>query len=316
MGNVSRLARGCLATLSAAALLAVGGAPADAGGPAHTAANPIFRYDRFQAVARSDAAVVAVGAFGAILASGDQGNTWQRTELPGRPPLIDVAACGDGFAVLDMGRKVWFGGPGQGWQAVDLPTPDVPLDLTCDAAGHVWAIGARGAVFESADRGITWTDHSTGEDVQLLNIAFDASGFGIISGEFGTVLTTTDSGRTWQNGEPVSADFYPQAMHLGADRQAWLVGLGGTIFATADGGATWERRQAPTEAPLYGVVAQGASLLVVGASGVALRETGATWQAVELPTGHFSDIRGIVAVDHGVVLAGSGGALLLHPFKS
>ena len=66
------------------------------------------RYDMLQAAAHSGARVAVVSSQGAIILSEDNGESWQRFELPGRPALIDVTACPAGqFFALDSGRRVW-----------------------------------------------------------------------------------------------------------------------------------------------------------------------------------------------------------------
>mgnify|MGYP003402729661 CR=1 FL=1 len=87
-------------------------------------AGPVRRSDQFQAVAGNGTTLVVVGAFGAVLSSSDNGRTWAREELPGKPPLIAVSACPDGsYAALDFYRKVWLGDrAAKQWQAKELKT--------------------------------------------------------------------------------------------------------------------------------------------------------------------------------------------------
>ncbi len=56
-------------------------------------ARDLRRYDMLQAAAHSGEQVVVVSSVGAVVAHSDSGASWQRTELAGRPPLIDVTAC-------------------------------------------------------------------------------------------------------------------------------------------------------------------------------------------------------------------------------
>jgi photosystem II stability/assembly factor-like uncharacterized protein len=70
----------------------------------------------------------------------------------------------------------------------------------------------------------------------------------------GTVVRTTDGGRTWRNVTPSSAplQFGPSITALDA-RHAWVstgstpwVSAGSTVLRTADGGATWQASQLPS----------------------------------------------------------------------
>ena len=68
-----------------------------------------MRFDMFQAMARGEDQLIAVSSTGAVLASTTAGLSWERTDLPDNPTLIDIAACPDGrFAALDTRRKLWL----------------------------------------------------------------------------------------------------------------------------------------------------------------------------------------------------------------
>ena len=268
---------------------------------------PIHRFDHFQAVADSGHGLVAVGAFGVVDVSTDGGANWSRRELAGAPGLIKVAACGDGsLAALDFDGAVWrSGADAAAWTASKVPATDAVLDLACSADNHLWVVGARGAIFASRDGGKSWTDQSLPEDVQLLNVQFPTPAIGVITGEFGRVLLTTDGGAKWGEGGSLGPDFYPQGMDFADTRHGLVVGLGGAVLETTDGGVTWKRDKAPTEAPLYGVVATlPGGPVVVGAAGSVFRRVGTSWRPVGgIP---LTDFRGIARTGSGVVLAGAG----------
>src|SRR4029079_1443839 len=63
---------------------------------------------------------------------------------------------------------------------------------------HVWAIGRPGSVvFHSADHGMTWEMFKTGQSLPLHAIQFLDEKRGWAAGEMGTILATTDGGKTW-----------------------------------------------------------------------------------------------------------------------
>lgn len=63
----------------------------------------------------------------------------------------------------------------------------------------MWIAGTPGsAVFHSADGGLTWTAFPTGSPLPLYAIAFADDLRGWAAGALGTILATTDGGRTWQ----------------------------------------------------------------------------------------------------------------------
>jgi len=276
-------------------------------------AGPIQRFDRFQAVADNGERLVAVGAFGAVNVSEDQGKSWVRHDLAGAPSLIGIATCGDGsFVALDIGGTVYRAGkPAAQWIPQKTPAVDALLDITCTASNRIWVVGARGALLSSADGGQSWKDQSLQEDIQLLNIRFPSASMGVISGEFGRVMVSRDGGDSWTTAGSLGESFYPYAMSFFDEKRGLATGIGGAVMETIDGGASWVLRQAPTEAPLYGLRTDlNGDAFVVGAGGSAFRFSGGTWSHLEgyPPT----DLRGIVKTSGGTLVAGTG-ALVVIP---
>lgn len=63
---------------------------------------------------------------------------------------------------------------------------------------HIWAVGKPGSVvFHSADFGNTWEAIPTGQSLPLNAIHFADENRGWAAGEMGTILATTDGGKTW-----------------------------------------------------------------------------------------------------------------------
>ena len=106
-----------------------------------------------------------VGDGGLVMTTRDLGNSWQSPagELPNH--------AGDHFDF----RAIAVAGP------------------------HVWLAGSPGTrVFHSADGGQTWESLATGQTMPLRSIVFVDDTNGWAAGDLGTILATTDGGRTWQ----------------------------------------------------------------------------------------------------------------------
>ncbi len=83
--------------------------------------------------------------------------------------------------------------------------------------GFVGVFGSPGAqFFRSEDGGSTWTSSSTGVSTPLRSACFIDGSFGWAVGDFGTIIATTDGGRTWR------------AQRRGGERAA-ILGLFGRI---------------------------------------------------------------------------------------
>ncbi len=107
------------------------------------------------------------GDDGLLLQTSDAGTTWQP---PATPPLGGAPRL----------ERAW------NWNSVAV------------AGQHVWLAGTPGSVVAtSSDGGGTWTRVATGSGAPLYKLMFVDSARGWAVGEFGTILATTDGGRSW-----------------------------------------------------------------------------------------------------------------------
>ncbi len=121
---------------------------------------------------------VAVGQGGLVLLTDNAGSKWSYPELRLRP---EVLACWD-------------------------------LHTVHGAGGHLWAAGRPGSLLlHSGDDGRTWELQTTGHPLPLNGLYFHDAKRGWAVGELGTILATTDGGKTWK------------AQHEGGKRAALLL---------------------------------------------------------------------------------------------
>lgn len=146
----------------------------------------------------------AVGAYGFMFKTDDGGKTWQNygdrvenidrfhfntiTEIPGGA-LIVAGEAGVMFRSADDGET---------WETVDSPYDGSFFGLTpTGEADVVLAYGLRGNMFRSEDAGVSWDQVETNTESTLMGGSFDGSGKVSIVGNSGSVLSSTDSGRTF-----------------------------------------------------------------------------------------------------------------------
>lgn len=174
------------------------------------------------------------------------------------------------------------------------------------AGSRIVAVGERGIVILSDDRGNTWKQVSAPVSVGLTAVRFANAQYGWIVGHGGVVLATRDGGETWtkqfdglraaallQKAAQVSGDAggAAAARHLveeGADkplmdahffdeRHGIIVGAYNLAFETTDGGAHWQpisnRLNNPQSLHLHAVRARGDEVVIVGEQGLVLRST-------------------------------------------
>jgi photosystem II stability/assembly factor-like uncharacterized protein len=287
-------------------------APLNLTGVEREMAQPIHRYDQFQASARHDGQVVVVGAAGAVLASDNDGKQWLRHDIPARPALIDVSVCADGtYVALDAARRLWISdSPGSLWQERPIQTMEAVMAMTCDDQNRIWVVGGFSTILASEDKGLNWKEDSFGDDVQLTSVQFVDDKIGYIAGEFGMVLKTVDGGASWEPATNLPGEFYSQAAYFMDAQRGWVVGLNGSILHTDDGGESWQSQDSGVNMPLYGITGAGETLFAVGENGIVLRYQAGTWQV--LP--HGQDIRSYLrtasASTDTLLVAGGNGALL------
>jgi photosystem II stability/assembly factor-like uncharacterized protein len=179
---------------------------------------------------------------------------------------------------------------------------------------HVLCGSANGGVWESADRGVTWsprTDFAATTTVGALvfdphdpSIAYCGTGEGNFWGyaPLGAgILRSADGGTTWSTlcEQPfVGQGFYDLRIHP-ADARRLLAATTGGLYMSTDGGVTWtQRRGVPTfTISIAPAAAAGAEILASSLDGL-FRSTdgGTTWAATTLPGAPATFVRLAVSI--------------------
>jgi len=272
----------------------------------------VRRSDTFQsAVARGELLAAASNA-GALVVSENGGKTWTRTQLPQPSSIIDLTVCSDGLLIaLDFYGKIWVSdAAAKQWNPRSITSTATPMAITCDRRGNLWVVGSDTTILNSADRGGSWQTTSLKQDAILRTVQFVDEQHGFVSGEFGTLITTVDGGKTWQPQPKVPNDFYPYAAYFADSRNGWLAGLAGTMLHTDDGGETWQREENRSGASVNAFVGDGNSLFGLGDGGaIALRRNG-LWVPLDISTGASAFLSaGALVSAKSLFVVGAGGEL-------
>ncbi len=287
-------------------------APLELDGVEREKAQVMTRYDLFQAVAHHGSRVVVISSTGAAIVSEDNGQTWQRHNLEGRPSLIDITACASGdLYALDSQKRVWQLAAGEAaWSSSQLDTPEDTLSIHCAPGERLWVSASFATLYWRDLSSPEWQEWSLYDDLQITNVRFvdEVNGFAV--GEFGTVIATTDGGTTWEQRTPVPNDFYPMASDFVDTATGWIGGLDGVIWMTADGGRTWDRQQSITSAPIYNIKATNDGVFAVGESAKLVEYKDGQWQYIEGAPEVLAFLRGLdLLADGSLLVAGGGGTL-------
>lgn len=239
---------------------------------------PLATQSLLLAATRAGNRLVAVGEYGHVLLSDDDGAHWRQAEsVPTRTTLTAVTFVDDKLG---------------------------------------WAVGHGGQILASSDGGEHWAiqfGRADGED-SLFSVWFENAMHGLAVGPYGYGLVTRDGGKTWQRfqvAEGDDAERHLNRVFAGADGRLYIAAEIGGVFMSDDGGIRWRLVQTPYEGSLWGgMVRQDGSVIVVGMVGHALlsKDRGETW--TELATGTDQSLTDVQELADGrLALVGLGGAV-------
>jgi photosystem II stability/assembly factor-like uncharacterized protein len=226
--------------------------------------NPLRRIDTFvnliDVSCPADHACFAVGAKGAILATVDGGDWWQRQQS-GSSTSFEAISCPtsivcfatagtDVFTTTDGGASLLLQHTGamETLQAID-----------CITASDCTAVGSKGTIVSTSDGGASWLAQISGTSRDLNGVDCPTSSICYAVGGFGTIIATTNGGITWRvlrteidRGGRIPllpTDYFsiscPSALRcIIAGRADYI---DGTVGVTNDGGLNWTMQRVGDE---------------------------------------------------------------------
>lgn len=270
-------------------------------------------------VTRAGTRMVAVGEFGNIILSDDNGKTWrQANRVPTTMTLTSVVFVND--------KKGWAVGHDS-------------VIITTDDSGENWVRQYGGAAQDS--------------DVALLSVFFKDESNGMAVGAFNKTLETKDGGKTWTKRDTLmppreaskapsvedsevtdvatvaaSAENDPFA-RTGADENhlnsifagpdantIYIAAEGGAAYKSADAGVTWKKIYTGYIGSFWGgFTAKNGHVYLTGMRGNIWRSTdqGNTFQKLDTKGADQSIAAGIELKDGSMVFVGLGGQVLYSP---
>jgi len=291
---------------------------------------------------RGEQSFVAVGTYGVIIVSGDNGESWVQSEVPASVALTGVAfpSPESGWAVGHDGLILHSADGGKTWQkqldGVQLNQQimavaerivaqfrDALEDIESQEEPDEMELEDARFQLEEAEfmlEGAT-DDTAAGPVRPLLDVWFRDEQEGFVVGSYGMLLHTTDGGQNW---ELVSERMdNAEAFHLNhitpaPDGALYIAGEAGFVFRSTDGGASWDSLEPGYEGSFYGVLvvpSEGGEyeLLAFGLRGhlFSSMDKGDTWTALDSGT-TITLMSGTLLSDGTVMLAGQGGTILVR----
>jgi photosystem II stability/assembly factor-like uncharacterized protein len=144
-----------------------------------------------------------------------------------------------------------------------------------------------------------------------------------VSGSYGTIIHSTDSGRTWQPQQSGVGDLLLGSIAFVNSREGWAAGVKGTVIHTTDGGATWQPQRSTTENDILDLFFLNANRgWAVGEMGMLIRtiDGGRTWASpVEEQDTIYNDVffadnqTGWIVGEFGSILHTADGGVTWQP---
>lgn len=286
-------------------------------------------------VQRVGQSLYAVGEFGQVLHSADNGKSWQAGKVPVSVTLTAVAfeSPTEGYAVghdgvvlhtTDSGltwTKVLDGASINEFAAKALQERADRLQAELDALGP--RDEARKKTLEQIVDDASFAADSAKADIKvgpskpLLDVkTLGQAGSVMVAGAYGQLLRSQDHGKTWEYlGTRIDN---PNGYHLNtlmvADNgDVWVAGEQGGAFVSHDKGSTWESRKIDYKGSIFALTENPAthSVLAFGLRGHAFKLGAAQsdWQPIE--TGLKETLSAATVMKDGtIVVAGARGVLM------
>lgn len=271
--------------------------------------------------------LVAVGEFGLLLGSADQGRSWQ--QLPGPTSVMLTAVhfvdARHGWAVGHDGVVLATTDAGRSWaRRFDGRQANAAVLVAARAQVAAAAAAAGASPAQSQARQDRAADAlaaaedavKAGPSSPLLALRFVDRQRGWVAGAFGQLFATADGGARWTYlGDRLDN---PDGLHLNGltvtpQGELYIAAEMGRVFRSADGGQTWQRADTGYNGHLYGVLAlpgggaTPATLLAYGFNGHLFRsrDRGASWSALPRP-GVKTLVAGALHGDAALLLSEDG----------
>ena len=211
-----------------------------------------------------------------------------------------------------LGCGILFGA----WAATDILPSSGALRATTmqrllleDAerfANRIVAVGDRGYIVITDDRGATWRRAKAPAAPLLTAVDFLDDQLGLAVGHDSVILASSDGGENWTQRFSAPADGRPLLDVLFVKKDfAVAVGAYGAYYESIDAGANWIARKIIADDKHFNVIlelGQG-NLLILGETGTILTSAdwGKTWAAT--PSPYKGSFFGAVVTDDGAVVA-------------
>ena len=292
--------------------------------------------------ARGEGSFAAVGTYGVIIVSEDDGGSREQASVPASIALnaVHFPTPGKGWAVGHDGLILHSADGGKTWQkqldGYQLNEQIVAVAeriveenraeleaLQAEEEPDEYALEDAEFMLEEAEFMLegAMDDTEAGPVRPLLDVWFRNESEGFVVGSYGMLLQTTDGGSSWSlvsDRMDNAQAFHLNQIAMAPDGNLFIAGEAGFVYRSADGGQTWDTLEPGYEGSFYGLVivpANGGAyeLLAYGLRGNLFQslDRGNSWTQLDSGT-RVTLTTGTLLRDGTVFLAGQGGVILIR----
>ncbi|OGC05364.1 hypothetical protein A2V82_08460 [candidate division KSB1 bacterium RBG_16_48_16] len=264
---------------------------------------------------------------GGVMRTNDGGTTWTqaRTDTNGVIGFLDISFANQDTGVMVGGQWLLDGQTwtpialishttdgGQTWHDTTFTSHPYFWNVHLTPSGRGWAVGVGGALMQTEDMGVTWSEQSLDASLDWNGLFFINDTTGWIVGGYGSRgYKTTDGGETWERMR-MGGSYYLMDVFFLDERTGWAVGYNGAVLVTRDGGEHWEEQESGATAMLYSIfLTETTTGYAVGEGGTIVRtiDGGQTWENMVSPTSKELDVVFFINTQTGWI-AGEDGTIL------
>jgi photosystem II stability/assembly factor-like uncharacterized protein len=270
-------------------------------------------------VARAGTRLVAVGEYGNIVLSDDDGAKWRQANMvPTTVTLTAVHFADDktGWAVGHDTVIIKTTDGGENWtkQYGGGESDNALLSVYFKDGSHGWAVGAFNYTVETTDAGQTWTERKT-------LMPPKAPVVGAAPAAPAADIDPTAKKEVDPTADPFAAEGgdenHLNAMFQGPDPDTLFVTAeAGAVYRSLDAGKTWEKILTGYVGSFWGgLTAKDGTVYAAGMRGNIWHSTdkGKTWAKLDTSGADQSIAMGIQLPDGSLVFVGLGGQVLYSP---
>jgi photosystem II stability/assembly factor-like uncharacterized protein len=273
-------------------------------------------------VTRAGIRMIAVGEYGNVLLSDDDGTTWrQATKVPTTVTLTAVhfVDAKTGWAVGHDTVVIKTTDGGENWvkQYGGGESDNALLSVYFKDASHGWAVGAFNYTVETSDAGRTWVERKTLMPPPAAGTTPTPAAAALDIDPTAPKKTVQGAGAADPYAAPEGDENHLNAMFAGPDADTLFIAAeAGAVYRSLDAGVTWQKVLTGYPGSFWGgLTAKDGSIYATGMRGNIWRSTdkGATWAKLDTHGADQSIATGIQLPDGALVFVGLGGQVLYTP---